>query len=288
MKLVTIFMPTRNRRGLLTRAVDSVLTQTHTAFELIIVDDASTDDSTDYLAALERRDSRVRVLRHTAPRGAPAARNMAITQARGEFVTGLDDDDQFEPARIELFVAHWAFLSQAGLQPSFLYAQDLDLIDNRVATRSAKRGSVHYHHMFVRNEVGNQIFAPTERWREVGLFDETLPAWQDLDLEMRMLARYGVAHLLDVATYRFDMTPRPGRISQQGIQRLKEAHRIVSAKHAGSDIRRQQLLYAQMFSRFYGFRPGWRDWAYCLRGTPSPFVIGRLLKASLGTADEAR
>jgi len=95
--LITVYMPTHNRLELLQRAVVSVFAQTMQNFELIIVDDASSDDTFDYLQKLAEQDSRVTVLRNEVSQGACVARNRAIELAKGKFVTGLDDDDEFLP-----------------------------------------------------------------------------------------------------------------------------------------------------------------------------------------------
>src|SRR5690606_27836296 len=95
--LVTIYIPTYNRCHLLQRAVDSVLSQTHTDLEIIIVDDGSTDGTHDWLAQLAQQEPRVRYILKPENSGACVSRNIAIEQARGEFVTGLDDDDHFAP-----------------------------------------------------------------------------------------------------------------------------------------------------------------------------------------------
>ena len=100
--VVSVYLPTRNRPELLQQAVDSVLTQTFPDFELLIVDDGSEDVGTSKLIeAFQARDRRVRGFRHATSRGAPAARNLAINEARGRFLTGIDDDDLLLPNRLE-------------------------------------------------------------------------------------------------------------------------------------------------------------------------------------------
>lgn len=91
MTLVSVVIPTRNRRGLLSETVASVQEQSDDDWELIVVDEASTDDTPDYLGAL--RDRRIRSTRHAEVRGASAARNTGLALARGELVMFLDDDD---------------------------------------------------------------------------------------------------------------------------------------------------------------------------------------------------
>ena len=102
---VTIYVPTKNRVDLLKRAVDSVQAQTYTNWELIVVNDASTDGTYQYLEDI--KSSKIKVIHQPESQGACVARNLAINSATGDFVTGLDDDDYFEPNRLQLFIDGW-------------------------------------------------------------------------------------------------------------------------------------------------------------------------------------
>jgi glycosyltransferase involved in cell wall biosynthesis len=102
--LVSVVIPVHNREGLIDRAVDSVLRQTYGNFELLVVDDASTDGTVARLLA-RGAEPRLRLLRHEVNRGAAAARNTAIRAARGEFIAFLDSDDEWLPEKLERQVA---------------------------------------------------------------------------------------------------------------------------------------------------------------------------------------
>ncbi len=99
MTLVSVVIPTRNRRALLSETVASVQEQTFQGWELIIVDEASTDATPDYLQSV--RDPRIRWLRHAEARGVSAARNTGLAQAGGALVMFLDDDDLLRPDAID-------------------------------------------------------------------------------------------------------------------------------------------------------------------------------------------
>jgi glycosyltransferase involved in cell wall biosynthesis len=103
--LVSVVMPTYNRQAVLEESIASVLTQTLGEFELLIVDDASTDGTAEVLAARARADRRIRVMRAAVNGGGDAARNLAMGQARGRYLAFLDDDDLFLPERLERSVA---------------------------------------------------------------------------------------------------------------------------------------------------------------------------------------
>lgn len=273
---VSIFVPTHNRRALLTRAVNSVLSQDFENFELIVVDDASTDDTAAYLKSVAASDPRVSVITQTNARGAPAARNRAIHAARGEFVTGLDDDDYFAVDRLSAFIRGWQDFAARGIVPACLYSQTIDVrAANSVVSDRAP--AVRFEDMFVRNSVGNQIFAPRDHFLSIGLFDESLPAWQDLDLEMRMLKRHGTAYLVDSPTYVYDDDDRLDRISSKA-DRVRAARKVIARKHADASARLQLALFMQMFNGYYNIKPTASEIAYLLRSKPAPEHVMQVAK----------
>lgn len=257
--LVSIYMPTRNRVCLLDKAIESVLSQTCRDIELIVVNDASSDDTEAYLRQRANADPRLIPVSNTQPRGAPAARNRAITMARGAFVTGLDDDDTFLPDRIGAFLDYWALLASRGIRPACLYAQDIWVSGGMHERVTRKQSAVTADELFRYNYIGNQVFAPREYFLGAGLFDETLPAWQDLEFLIRLLQRYGQACLLDMPTYLFDVTPRPDRISSQE-RKIRQAFELVADRHADKDRLRRKTLFLQIFQEGYGIAPNLADW----------------------------
>jgi glycosyltransferase involved in cell wall biosynthesis len=103
---ISVVLATYDRRHSLPRAIASVLAQQGARFELIIVDDASRDDTLAYLATLA--DPRIRVLASDRNRGPSAARNRGLEAARGEFVAFLDSDDAYRPGRLAAPLASFA------------------------------------------------------------------------------------------------------------------------------------------------------------------------------------
>jgi glycosyltransferase involved in cell wall biosynthesis len=95
---VSVIVPTRNRSRLLATTLRSVLDQRDVDLEVIVVDEASTDDTPGMLAALG--DRRLRVVRHEVPRGVSTARNRGVAEARGEWVAFIDDDDLWAPDKL--------------------------------------------------------------------------------------------------------------------------------------------------------------------------------------------
>lgn len=118
---VSVVVPTRNRSRLLGAALRSVLQQRDVSFEVVVVDEGSTDDTSAMLATIG--DGRVRVVRHETPRGVSAARNHGADESRGEWVAFLDDDDLWAPGKLAIQL-HAA--SAAGCDWAYTGAVNID------------------------------------------------------------------------------------------------------------------------------------------------------------------
>ena len=101
MPLVSVVMPVYNGEKYLAEAIDSILNQTFTDFEFIIVDDGSTDGSAEIIRTYQERDERVRLLQLERNMGIADARNAGIAVAKGEFIAAMDADDASLPERLE-------------------------------------------------------------------------------------------------------------------------------------------------------------------------------------------
>lgn len=193
--LITVYLPTHNRLELLKRAVSSVQMQSFSNFELIVVDDGSTDKTPEWLKMASEDDSRINVIRHDSPLGACSSRNRAIFSAKGKYITGLDDDDEFLPNRLELFIdcykPQYAFICHGLLwhygRVSKAFENTEKLIDLNVL--------LNY------NAAGNQVFTETRKLREIGGFDPNFKACQDYDTWTRLLMSFGSAKRLPGYSY---------------------------------------------------------------------------------------
>lgn len=244
--LVTVYIPTYNRRALLERAVESVLNQTYTNLEVIIVDDCSPDDTLDYLAQVAKKDSRVRYFQNEKNSGACVSRNKAIMEAKGEFITGLDDDDYFLMFHIEGYVKKWRSCSEEK-NLVCLYP------DLHIKTRSGHRiksriSSINDRKLLlVGNYIGNQVFARASLFRE-NLFYEKMPAWQDLECWYRML-KSGIAMNAKLQTYIVDISHEHERITESKGDVIRKAHGVF-ARSNNLNKKESCVLYSQYFGYF--------------------------------------
>nr|WP_254907752.1 glycosyltransferase [Pseudoalteromonas shioyasakiensis] len=188
-------MPTQNRIKCLKRAVMSVLNQDYVNWQLIIVNDGSSDDTKVYLDDLAQTDSRIVVFHNETSLGACAARNLAIEAAKGEFITGLDDDDEFTPERLSYFIANWSDEYSSLCTPVIVCKNEKQTAHNYFI------GKLSFEDLLVVNKVGNQLFCKTSDIRAINGFDVSFKAWQDYDTWLRFFQKFGTGLKLEKATY---------------------------------------------------------------------------------------
>ena len=192
---VSVYIPTHNRAITLRRAIDSVLAQSYKNIEIIVCDDGSADDTSKLMQDYLAKTSHIRYIKFDTPKGANAARNAAIRAASGDLVTGLDDDDEMLPNRIETLVKaydeKYAFVSSRY----FFYSNS----KNKIKPLTIKR-KINLTDLLYANIVGNQVLTSKEKFLKAGLFDESLPSGQDIDMWIRLLEKYGEAYIVSKPT----------------------------------------------------------------------------------------
>jgi glycosyltransferase involved in cell wall biosynthesis len=195
---VSVIIPTYNRSHVLGRAVRSVLSQTYQDFELIVVDDGSSDATVEVVSGFA--DPRIRCLRHEKNRGAAAARNSGIKAARGEYIAFLDSDDEWLPEKLQKQVEALAKLpSRVGM----VYTDLWKIGDDGVrkywrASRILPEDGLVYDHLLADRLTGislPSVVVRKECFTEVGIFDEEFPRLIDRELFMRLSKRFCFYHL---------------------------------------------------------------------------------------------
>lgn len=242
--LVTVYIPTFNRVELLKRAVESVRQQTYQNLEIIIVDDCSNDGTHEYLDEISKQDSRIRYFIKEKNSGACVSRNIAIENANGEFITGLDDDDYFINKRIEVFIRNWSDEYSCIFSNSFIKVNNNKLISNK---RLAMKKVVEYLDLIKVNQIGNQVFTKTIYLKNIGGFDTKLKMWQDLECWFRLLKKHGIAKRLFVNLYVVDISHSHERITKKKIERVLETYKYFCYKHDLNEVQKKDL-YTQVLN----------------------------------------
>jgi len=189
---VSVIIPTFNRLAFVTEAIESVRKQTYADYELIVVDDGSTDETPQML----HRQPDITTIRQPH-RGVSAARNRGIAQARGTYLAFLDSDDLWMPQKLE---KEMAFL-EANTGIPVCYTDEIWIRRGRRV--NPKKRHQKYSGWIFPQCLPLCIISPSsvvihrDIFKAAGLFDEALPVCEDYDLWLRITSRYPV-HWLDI------------------------------------------------------------------------------------------
>lgn len=211
--LVTVIMPAYNAETTLAEAIESILAQKFCDFELIIVDDGSTDNTATIIDHYAQTDARIIKLPNASNQGISRSRNRALRAARGEYVACLDSDDIAEPSRL---AAQLEFMTNHP--DCVLLGSDLTIIDEK-STIVGQRVYPHSDRELRKALPRLNPFAQpasmfrAEPARTVGGFREDLPLCEDYDLFFR-LAEMGMVANLDQALTRYRISTTQSKTRQ--------------------------------------------------------------------------
>jgi glycosyltransferase involved in cell wall biosynthesis len=207
--LVSVVLPTRDRRDLLPRAIESVQEQSYGNWELLIVDDGSVDGTAELLAGVA--GDRVRRFRHHGA-GACAARNVALAQARGELIAYLDDDNMMHPAWLKAVV--WGFEQRP--EANVLYGGYV--VDDAWRIKKKRSGDLprlfflpYDHHQVAHRSIADMGCIAHRAGLPEARFDESLREMGDWDLFLRLTRAAPPLALPAIAC--FYTTDAPNRLS---------------------------------------------------------------------------
>lgn len=193
MPIVSVVIPTRNRCALLERAIQSVLEQTFTDWEIIVVDDASSDQTQSVME--QRKSERLLYFRLEEKSGGAVARNTGIAHAQGDYVAFLDDDDEWLPEKLHKQVEYFRRNAQTGICYTGRCTVRKGILLLGVGRRYSFRYPPHENHfraIMSDNFIGitSSVMIPRSILIEVKGFDERLPCFQDYDLYIRILKHW--------------------------------------------------------------------------------------------------
>lgn len=229
MKKVSIYIPTKNRVSSLKKAVESVIEQTYENWELLIVNDASEDGTQIYLDELTKLDKRIKVYHNKMSQGACSARNIAIFEATGEFITGLDDDDLFKKNRLSTFIDNWKDEEKNVI--ALCTYKDISINGKVTEVKNKDLLYVTLKNFFLKNRIGNQVFTKTKLLQDIKGFDPDFKMWQDYECWYRLVKSGGSIKKLDVATYIWDNNERTDRITNSQVKKVFETYETFVSKN---------------------------------------------------------
>lgn len=246
----SVVLPTHQRADRLRRAVRSVLDQGFGDFELLIVDDASGDDTPRVAASFD--DPRIRFLRNEENRGAAASRNRAVRHARGELVAFLDDDDAFLPGLLAAFDRAFAGAPPEtgfGWCGARVVAERPDGPEVRLEAvwqpEVADREEAH-RLFLVDRKVGTNggLVVRRDLLEREGGFDEAFPCAEDTDLLIR-LSR--AADFLVVPEILIEIREHAGDRMTVYDTEMARAYDMLAAKHRETLRRHPSLRFEVLY-----------------------------------------
>jgi len=239
--LVTVFMAAYNTEKYISFAIQSILDQTYPNFELLIIDDCSTDNTLDEIKKFE--DSRIRLLQNERNQGILITRNRALEEAKGIFIAVLDSDDIAVQDRLE------SLLNEFEAHPEYaVIGGHADLIDSAGIPTGQQfkcetdSSLLRYRMLLENNFTHSSVMMRTEVFREFKGYRTSLA--EDYDLFLRISTKYPVTNLDKVLLFYRDHT---SGISKKYAQELENQilpikENILRSLHLPADIRYQKMI----------------------------------------------
>lgn len=200
--LVSVVIPTYNASNFLIRAIQSVVNQTYKNWELIIVDDGSTDHTRQIVEEFQKKDSRIKYFFQNN-KGQGAARNLGIKIANGAYIAFLDSDDEFYENKLERVMSY--FVKDKNI--AFIYSDASIIGDNLYQKRRSEvvtpySGKIYIKLLFNNFITTSTVVVKKEVLKNCGLFDESdlLRNFEDYDLWLRIAKKYKIEYIPEVLT----------------------------------------------------------------------------------------
>jgi teichuronic acid biosynthesis glycosyltransferase TuaG len=208
-------MPAYNAEKTIKESVESVLNQTFTDFELIIIDDCSTDETHQICGSFAALDPRVHILKKGANVGVAASRNRGVGEARGEWVAFLDSDDLWLPEKLE---RHLTFIAETGADISYTASAFMNADGHKMGYIMRAEREVTQDILLRRNLLScSSVIVRKELIQKVKFQDG--PIHEDYAAWLRIVRGIGVAYGLDepLLVYRVSKSSRSGRRIRSGM-----------------------------------------------------------------------
>jgi len=236
--LVSIVLPTYNRAQILPRAIKSILGQTYQNFELIVVDDCSTDNTVEVMGQF--KDPRIIYVQLSRKAGAARSRNEGIQRSQGEFIAFEDSDDEWVPDKLE---KQMDVFKNAPKTTGVVYSAVWRIWGKRKEyfpplAKIEKRGVNLHDLLLAGNFITIQAVVRQECFKKVGLFDEKLPRFQDWDLWLRISRHYNFEFIDEPLAI---INELPDAISRDKNKFIVALEYLIQ-KYAGELEKRKKLL----------------------------------------------
>nr|WP_319569913.1 glycosyltransferase family A protein [uncultured Draconibacterium sp.] len=183
--MISVIIPTYNRSSSIERSIRSVLDQSYTVIELIVVDDCSTDNTEKLVRSIN--DNRLVYYKLEKNSGASYARNCGIKKAKGKYIAFQDSDDTWRPNYLETQLNTFLKVEDTYDAQICRFSYLMDNEERISPARKDIKDGISLEKLFLKNVVGTPVLiVKKETLEEIGGFDSNLPAFQDWDLALRL------------------------------------------------------------------------------------------------------
>jgi glycosyltransferase involved in cell wall biosynthesis len=258
---ISVVIPTYNRSKILQRAINSIISQTFQHWELIVVDDCSTDNTFDIVKLFTARDKRIQYYKLERNSGANAARNFGSKYASSDIISFLDSDDEMHPLNLQK--QYEKFLSIPDLALCYTgvdYYSEKKMVSD---VHPLVRGSLELFLFTNLKGVGSSTSGFSIRkevFEKIGGFDESMVSQQDLDLLVRVARFYTIDFIEGcntkmylnsgnrISDNRLSVIQGEVQFMQKHEQRIRE---LGLYHHVARKLARKYALYAKDFRKAY-------------------------------------
>ena len=196
--LITVAVNLYNYERFIEDCIQSILNQTYDNFELIIVDDCSTDNSYEKAKRFEQKDDRVKVIGLDKNHGIGYAKNEAIVRSKGEYITTLDADNMMTKKSLEVRLGAAIKNSVSFVYADAIWFRDMGLKDVYklkkvpITEKSPKNGTTRIHGPTVYNIHSETVLMSRYIYKRYGLYDEDLGCKVDREMWLRLFGKKGI------------------------------------------------------------------------------------------------
>lgn len=224
--IVSIIIPTYNRAHLIKRSINSILNQTYTNFELIVVDDGSTDNTKEIVN--DYNDQRIKYIAHETNIGASAAMNTGIKNSSSDFIAFQGSDDEWYPEKLEKEIK---VFNDSSSKVGVVYSGIWSIENNKKIFKpnpniSKKEGKI-YSELLKGNFINGLCTIRKVCFTECGLFDENLLGLEDWELFIRIAKKYEFRYVNEPLIIAHNAE---GNISSDFLKIFK-ARKLILEKH---------------------------------------------------------